>query len=1470
MAVPIALTEIGKYQVVDRLAKGGMGTLYLGRDNALDRLVAIKVLHGDFENEELRERFSREARSISRLRHPNIVTIFEYGDLRGQPFIAMEYISGESLAEVIRRRASLPIARKLQMMEEVCAGMGYAHRAKIIHRDLKPANIMIDAEGGLIKILDFGIARTVESDVTRVTQVVGTPSYMSPEQALAKRVDHRTDIFSIGAVFYELLSNSRAFDGDSQVTIVEKIQREEPVPLAELCPGLHSSISSIVNKALEKDPDRRYQDLDAMRAEISYARHWIGQSAQEAAPPGAGSASMAPRPASKLEQRRVNQINQHLEAAQAAIEKHDYEAAIESCEQVLLLDEMDARALAIIESAHAALEDASVLECVRRARDFLNVQALTDAEAALTAALKLRASDPAALALQRELYRVRHERERARERGAAAELALARARVCFAEGAFEPAARAASEALAYLPDSQEASDLKERALVAVEQRAREEELQRRVAEALDVARRRFDAGEHAAAIADLESFTPSVTPITTALDELRHRREALERQQREEEERRHRQEEERRLEQERQARLLRSATLVRSAQSLVDAGDFDGALQSLGELERVDAANPDRARLRELALSRQAAARAAVLRQQQLTARVAAGTQHLAERRLDEAQHEAEAALHLDPTDVGARQLHARVQDAVDERRRLEAIERRARAVVSEAQGLVEQGDLDRAVALLEQCELPHAVVTATLADVRALRARISAALSTAERRFASGDHDAAIRALEEVTPSTPQIAAALADIRQRIRAAELQRAEAERRQREDEERRRREHADERRRAQERKAIQQQVATLTAAAVRLVDESDFDGALKALAEAEKLDAASTDVVRCRELALSAREEQRRRQEEAARLEAQQKWLADQLREARLAGEQMRYDVALRLLDNVEDKRPGADGVTQLRHATLAARSRHQEEERRQKEIEQNLSRARTHINERSWLPALHDVERALSLESGNATAATLRETIIRALDEARRLEENAERERARRREEQRRSDVRTSAAAAVEQALARREIERAEIALAAAERELGPDANLASLRARIEAVRALEAREAVRDEALPVPPAEVITPVSDARAAEEVIVRPRSAPSQKRRISFLAAGGALSALFILIVAVALRRNASPETPAAGLQPVLVAKRFGPPTVMLPGAAGAATRVLASGAESGAQAPVDVPVSGPNPGSAIAPAPAVQGPVGVGVEAAPTPAPPSPPPPAPLSPPPTPVAPSVDERLGDLFGQFQLHRDRGELDEALKAAEEALNLRRDDQRFLAPLDAMFNDAWRSAADAQVAGARDRLTEFAPGTFARAADALGRARGAFGEGQRVAAIRSARLAGSLFRDAAVEGRRNRQEVRGRDEKNIQDLLQQYKAAYEQKDAATVARLSGLSERDATSLKNAWKTRRNVSVALQVGPLVFSEDGQQATAVCQRNESFDDVGGHQTNNRRITFAFAKAAGIWQVRSSTADPIR
>jgi serine/threonine-protein kinase len=197
-------SQIGRYEIQRRLGRGGMGTVYVAHDPVLGRMVAIKVFAGELDMPDARERFSREARAAAALSHPNIVTVYDFGELDAQPFIVMEYVAGETLAALIRRKVPVSTADKLRWMEELSAGAGYAHQMQVVHRDIKPANLMIDRTGRL-KILDFGIARML-GIASNTSVMIGTPGYMAPEQITGDPVDHRADQFSIGVVFYELLA----------------------------------------------------------------------------------------------------------------------------------------------------------------------------------------------------------------------------------------------------------------------------------------------------------------------------------------------------------------------------------------------------------------------------------------------------------------------------------------------------------------------------------------------------------------------------------------------------------------------------------------------------------------------------------------------------------------------------------------------------------------------------------------------------------------------------------------------------------------------------------------------------------------------------------------------------------------------------------------------------------------------------------------------------------------------------------------------------------------------------------------------------------------------------------------------------------------------------------------------------------------------------------------------------------------
>jgi eukaryotic-like serine/threonine-protein kinase len=262
---------IGRYQVVRQIGHGGMGTLFLARDPVIDRLLAIKVIRESYDSIQLRDRFAREARAVGRLRHPNIVSIFDVGEHEGRPFIAMEFIPGETLADMIRDGRPDAIAKRLHLIEQLCAGLAHAHKAGIVHRDVKPANLMVD-DDGILQIVDFGIARAHTAAATRSGVLVGTLNYMSPEQVNSDTLDSRSDVFSTGAVAYELLSGRRAFPGDAVPVVLYRIISVDPEPLASVCPTLDPRICAIVHRALEKSADKRYQDIDAMRRNLSSVR----------------------------------------------------------------------------------------------------------------------------------------------------------------------------------------------------------------------------------------------------------------------------------------------------------------------------------------------------------------------------------------------------------------------------------------------------------------------------------------------------------------------------------------------------------------------------------------------------------------------------------------------------------------------------------------------------------------------------------------------------------------------------------------------------------------------------------------------------------------------------------------------------------------------------------------------------------------------------------------------------------------------------------------------------------------------------------------------------------------------------------------------------------------------------------------------------------------------------------------------
>jgi len=271
---------IVRYEIVSRLGQGGMGSLYLAKDPKIGRLVAIKLVRQEFDSPEARQRFAREAQSAGTLRHPHIVTIFDVDEHDGLPYIAMEYVEGETLGEIVRRKAPYAMTKRLHWIEELCGGLAYAHRQGVVHRDVKPANLMLDNEGAL-KILDFGLARREASKFTQTQTIIGTPNYMSPEQIRAGDVGPGSDIFAVGAVLYEVLAYAEAFPGKVHQAM-HKILYEEPKPLTHVLPDVDPGIATILARALEKDPARRFADLTVMRKELAVVRQRLERQVNEA------------------------------------------------------------------------------------------------------------------------------------------------------------------------------------------------------------------------------------------------------------------------------------------------------------------------------------------------------------------------------------------------------------------------------------------------------------------------------------------------------------------------------------------------------------------------------------------------------------------------------------------------------------------------------------------------------------------------------------------------------------------------------------------------------------------------------------------------------------------------------------------------------------------------------------------------------------------------------------------------------------------------------------------------------------------------------------------------------------------------------------------------------------------------------------------------------------------------------------
>ena len=334
---------IGKYEILERLGAGAMGTVYRARDPALDRLVALKTISPRLLSDpEASQRFQREARAAARLQHPNIVTIFELGEVGGAPYIAMELLEGLDLAEAMADAKRLAVDQKLRVALDLCSGLDYAHKRGVIHRDVKPANVRL-LPTGAVKIVDFGIAHVTDSSMTQSGIVLGTPSYIAPEVLAGGRVDHRADMWAVGVVLYELLSGRRPFAGPTFASLAYNVIHA-PLPTLDVAAlGISPTVLHVASRALAKNPADRFTDM----ADMGAALHAVL---------GIDTTSRILTP-----EARHRACLRHMELAQRLIARGDLEEALVAARRARAMEPSQDDVLALIERVETLLRQGATL-----------------------------------------------------------------------------------------------------------------------------------------------------------------------------------------------------------------------------------------------------------------------------------------------------------------------------------------------------------------------------------------------------------------------------------------------------------------------------------------------------------------------------------------------------------------------------------------------------------------------------------------------------------------------------------------------------------------------------------------------------------------------------------------------------------------------------------------------------------------------------------------------------------------------------------------------------------------------------------------------------------------------------------------------------------------------------------------------------------------------------------------------------
>jgi serine/threonine-protein kinase len=901
-----------------------MGTVFLAHDPSLDRLVALKLLRDEYsDDEELRARFLREARVVARLRHPNIVIIYEIGEDAGRPFMAMEYIAGLTLKQFLQQTPTPPLDRRLELVEELCSGLAHAHAAEIIHRDIKPPNLMLDGDG-VLKILDFGIARFRGSSNTTQGAMIGTFPYMSPEQAHGRELDQRSDVFAVGAVLYELIALEQAFTGDSDAVVLQKVAAASYPPLEERVPDVNPDLAAIVRRALARDPADRFEGASAMRKAVTRVRRQIAEEAahRESAqtlpptrhkplttPPTSDSerrgrltperGRLTPERAAEL---RRQQVEEYIRVADDAFSRGDLDAALHAAERAVTVDPDSRAASDTIDRIRFAIDAKAIRQLLLEGRRLLSEgragEAWEQARRAEEDAARLPDVE-GATSLQAEAAGLSAEASASRERQRAIRVLLDRAKASLEQGRFDTALRAVYEALALDPEDPDARAFEQSAQAQI--KTQREQARQRALDRIHQASSHANAGRYQEALDLIESVDdPSETVRKAAAGvrafvlELRRKAELD------------------RIEADARVALERGAfEQVLAAIDAIPQGELTESARGL----RTTAARAIEARIEAERKRRTLDELLAVV-----STMLDAGNEEGAFERL-------QAALALGLADDRIGLLQQRVDEqraAAEERRQREALTRLAEMRVASARDLADRGGLLEAIALLEGHSSSHPLIQAALQEMRLAR-------DEQERRRRE---EAARRAEEDAR-----------------RQAELERARKLEEERQAERRRREE--DERQREQARRLRQEQLDRL-AAAERAVEESKLDEATQLLPRLpDKGSDDDTEIV-TRYRAVKSEIERRQlraeeeRKAEAARKADEERLAAEEARRQaerveaeRVAAEQRRVEEARR-----QDEEARRQAAARAEAERIAAEQRRADEARRQEEEARREAAAR--------------------------------------------------------------------------------------------------------------------------------------------------------------------------------------------------------------------------------------------------------------------------------------------------------------------------------------------------------------------------------------------------------------------------------------------------------------------------------------------------------------------------------------------